>query len=299
MNMKNKRGEETNPTYVIVSIFLVIIVLSAVFFFLGKGVKNPFDFFKNLGFNNTKERIDGIDIIGYNLQDGKLYYYAGVEWILISEEKEAFLGEFRIEPEAVKENLENFYFDANRVGEDSFLYNDNRQLRIVRFPIDNFNDKKVQYFSSELDVKYRYIFDDDSYYTYFEINEPSVYVYVIEELAPDKKGNRFETTQFFIDIYGNLYKFEEATGDKVLRFLERLSSSVGFGSDEGKVLTFIKLEKSDAAKYMGAVEGIIKWRDQILQDGYNEKTLTINRNQYTVRRVDNYLIVDLERPFDI
>lgn len=95
---------------VIAVAILIIVVFGVYGFYTGKAYAF-FDFLP--GFNSTKEGVKGIEILRYDIFNGKVEYYDGIDWNGFSGKMVKF-GDKKINYDDMKNTFENFYYKSDR-----------------------------------------------------------------------------------------------------------------------------------------------------------------------------------------
>ncbi|MBM3232255.1 hypothetical protein FJZ21_02670 [Candidatus Pacearchaeota archaeon] len=208
------------------------------------------------GFNQTAP--EGTSIVGVNLENNKLMYFTGEKWreIETKNNNDYFMGSYSFKPQDVKKEIQNFYFNTKREPEKLNM----------------------------------------------EVNSWRYWEAV--------NGGRFDS---IVRIYPRVKKDFE-TKEKIVTFGEYIDlnhinvPNYGFMDSISSVETytplFAKIEYEDP-KNAQIIAKILVWKDSILKGNSCEKFLELNirldkkdlvGKNFTARRVDNYLFVDLNEP---
>jgi len=254
----------------LVKSLLILIVVGAVLILMGAKFGYYIDI-TNLIPTGEKEptEILGIDLID-NLN---LKYYTGSSWKLIEDEK-YMINNKEIVREDFRDELEKFYLATPRKGKDYVIFEEGfRKLQIV----EHYGGGLIRFFpKGKYEIGREVIGKgtpgENERVIYLDFEQAGVYIRVKEEFGIIRE----EGKEFFIDTFGNIYE-RESNGD-----IERVSFQ---------------------SRYSDAVTELIKWIDQILEgkDFVLFVTLEINETgeyesrKYTVRKVDQYVFVDLNK----
>jgi len=288
----NRKGDTDTRTWFVpmgVAILVLAVVFLGVVFILGgfidKGKLFP-------GFNQTQTAILGDEIIGIDLSDDLLLkYYTGSSWKLIEGEKYETNSGKVIDTKDVKDELKRFYLVTDRRGKDSILIDEIfRRLTVLPiygisgtdFKNDNaFPNAIIDYLDGDYEVR-KELFGQGTpgeriRTIWIRFGNPGLYMKVKEEgVGP---FSELESRDLYVDLLGKIYEI-----------------------DVRKVGTVLALSPiKDAPSYKNAIDEIIvSWRDGILEGGEFEKFITLKVNgidaQYTVKRTDDKLFVDLNNP---
>ncbi len=236
--------------------FLAFLILAFIVF----GVSKRFEFFifvaNLLGFESD-EAPPGVGIVGVDLTSGTLKYFTGEKWREIPIDKDFRIAGYLIKPSDVKERFYNFYVKEER--------------RPGTF---------------EIEV---------NHWRYWDVSSLDIYDWGrVLLISNTKKGY---AGQGFYYAIGPVYSVF-SRGGKLGEWVHMdYDNSLKYEVDAYKFI--FEHEKSSPA-----FQNVIAWRDQILEGNSCEKFLTLNLKKddldvpkkFTVRKLDNYIFVDLERP---
>ena len=253
-----RRGDtRTIWVFGILAVFILVLSLSG----LWKQIDSFVFVAKLLGFD-TGTPPEGSSILGVNLDNGDLRYFTGEKWRVIKLEDETFvLGKYEIIPQQVFDRFKKFYEGERRPSTFKISVNTWRYWSVFPRgvnPGDYLSDWGAVPIQSR--VKLGFVGFDDG---------------TLNELG-------------YLNPITNIFTFP--------------SGSVPY------ILTL------ESTKYADAITKVIMWRDQILEGKACEKFLTLDISRklsevsaslpsgvtqppsYTVRKLDNYIFVDLDNP---
>ena len=219
------------------------------------------------GFNQTIP--EGTSIVGVNLENpDDLMYFTGEKWrkIDIPKDKSAdfVMGSYEFKPAGMKSSLEGFYFSTERKPKKLiFDINEWRYWEVTKLPNDLI---RVNAFIKN------YLIDSG------EFGPNGIIV--------NEKFVVTRNDEFIIDSLNKVSGFRNSISNKNNQYIP----------------LFVKIDyEKNEEKYLK----IIEWRDSILEGNNCEKFISFsNLNEkkqksyksYTVRKVDEYLFVDLSKP---
>lgn len=117
--MKNKKGQGMEMSKILTLIIAVLVlILVSVLIFKGGAIAKFFDFLPTFG--GQGEKVEGVEVLRYDIASGKVEYFDGAKGIEFSG-KTVELGNKKINYSGVQNNFYDYYFDIGRRGNS--IYN--------------------------------------------------------------------------------------------------------------------------------------------------------------------------------
>ena len=117
----------------LISALVLVFVFYGIYNFYSGG---SFSFFRFLGFNSTKERIEGVEIMRYSIPEDKVSYYDGTDWITLKEGEKIKLGKYNFDVSGVKTDFQKFFYEGKEMKIVSLGLHINTVLAFIRLGVD-------------------------------------------------------------------------------------------------------------------------------------------------------------------
>lgn len=287
----NKRGQGVQKVIagVIVLVVLIVVVVAVVKYDLISKINNVIPWF-----GQDDKKVEGVEIVRYNIQEGSVEYYTGEEWVLVKEGEGVDLGEREVDGRLLKEDLaDNYYFsnsfrEAERI-ELGFSLRDDIYS-------EDFNEGLFKQTGTTLPLLDAYIVNI--------VKTPN---------KPDDGGilAKFNNWRFDAENYKRgdvlielISKKGFGSGDDKIygEFILRFDNSLSLRMIRADLLRLqlgsqpISSSFSDDVKKIG--DSALKWRDSVLEKPvnirYKDKDDNLENDWYCVEKIPEGLVVRLD-----
>ena len=263
----NAKGLVLNDVMIWIAILVIVIGL------VGFGVTKAFggsggfiDFAKLIpGGNSTRENVvQGSHTIGIDLNDPHaLKYYTSTTWEIYTDKEVVFNG-IKANKDEVVLILFNFYF------------------RTERKPALEIYSQGVFFdpvFVNPVDTSRIWLIGNIAANT---VESRGLYYSYDNLIIRDQKRAQYvkendQNSYFRINSNDNLYQIEK--GEATSKIVQNFGNAI-----------------SGSHQYADVAKKVITWRDSIVQGGACEKYVNVFGNSYSVRKVKNFLVIDLDSP---
>ncbi|MBS3082268.1 hypothetical protein J4416_05085, partial [Candidatus Pacearchaeota archaeon] len=238
-------------------IALLLFTLGLVIWGVSFGGFKKIDFVMNLLPGFNNSAPDGTSIVGVNMETGGLEYFTGDKWREIDSKTDKFvLGSYEVDPSILNNKISSFYLDSER---------------------------RPKEFSLEINS-----------WRYWDVYMWGLDFKRVSFVRPKVKEG-FVNTERILVKGESLEIGYDNDGEIKPKDLQDVDLNIGY------LPRFAEVEVDENPQ---AVAQVISWRDSILEDNKCEKfldlTVKVNKEEkplrYAVRKVDNYIFIDLNKP---
>jgi len=285
-----KKGVAVEPL-VLAAFFIVI--LSIALYFTYTQIKQKSDSLSYLpDYNLTVGKGEKIEIIGFDLGNGKMKYYDGSNWLDIPIDKTGTgildYGDRKLEETKLIEEFRKFYFEGDRSNAERLIKLDKSETTNKNagdFFYEGYNVGSLPVLEGYISIIYDV---ENALPATIRAFPGDVRVYLIKKLSSGEEKN-------YAGPQGKDYGQMIVHVNGKISFL-RINGDGGYNKEKEEIIT---------GYYENILEGVVLWRDSVFKKPisleYTDKNSKSVKQNYCVRRISLknavYLTVDLNRPF--